>query len=201
MKRSERTRALEEDWCDIGVGAITSSIDNLEFAVESNRYLDLHFALLVRDHNAKHFKKAADIRAMEELSIGYSTNAYFVRSNHYKLPNAKLIEYDSSRQFMEQDEKEQADAYICSAEIGAVLAMIDPRYSVVVPEGTVAKTPLVIGIVPGDPHLANLVSTWVDLKRDDGTVQALYNHWVLGEQFKQRPPRWSILDDVILKEE
>jgi len=196
VQLGEQRTAAKEDWCDIGVGAIPSSIDHLDDWHESNRYLDLHFALLVPDHRVKEFATRKLVRAMKKPRLGYKSDSYFVRANEHKLPQAELIEFRSARDFMKGDGPE-ADAFICAAEIGAVLSMINPNFSVVVPQGTVAKLPLIIAIQPDDPKLEALVSTWVDLKRNDGTIDALYSHWVLGEQFKINPPRWSVVRDVL----
>lgn len=35
------------------------------------------------------------------------------------------------------------------------------------------------------------------MKRRDGTIDALYSHWVLGKQAVKRQPRWSILRNVL----
>jgi proton glutamate symport protein len=31
----------------------------------------------------------------------------------------------------------------------------------------------------------------------DGTIEALYGHWVLGKQAVKREPRWSIMRNVL----
>jgi hypothetical protein len=34
--------------------------------------------------------------------------------------------------------------------------------------------------------------------QDVGTINALYNHWMLGEAIKrERPPHWSIVRDIL----
>jgi hypothetical protein len=38
---------------------------------------------------------------------------------------------------------------------------------------------------------------WLDLKRKDGTIDELFSHWILGKDATVRPPRWSILHDVL----
>jgi hypothetical protein len=41
------------------------------------------------------------------------------------------------------------------------------------------------------------LSTWIELKKRDGTIQALYDHWILGKDAKAKAPRWSILRNVL----
>ena len=136
------------------------------------------------------------ISALKNPRLGFASNSYFVRTNHYKLPKAELVKFPSARAFM-KDRGATADAFICAAEIGAVLSMIDPGFSMVVPKGTVARLPVVLAVAPDDPKLESLVSTWIDLKRNDGTIDALYNHWVLGEIRDPKPRRWSVIHDVL----
>ena len=44
---------------------------------------------------------------------------------------------------------------------------------------------------------AQFVNTWIELKRRDGTIDALYRHWILGQQAGHRQPRWSIIRDLL----
>jgi hypothetical protein len=38
--------------------------------------------------------------------------------------------------------------------------------------------------------LARFLGTWIDLQRKNGTIQALYDHWILGRDARPRQPRW-----------
>ena len=68
---------------------------------------------------------------------------------------------------------------------------------VVVPEPAVVKVPLAYVIGGRDNGLATLIDTWIDLKKKDGTISSLYNHWILGRSAAPRPPRWSIARDLL----
>ena len=41
------------------------------------------------------------------------------------------------------------------------------------------------------------VSNWIDLKRKDGTIDSLYESWILGSASRSKEPRWSIILDVL----
>ena len=43
----------------------------------------------------------------------------------------------------------------------------------------------------------SFVNTWIALKRKDGTLDAVYKHWILGEDSTPKSPRWSIVRDVL----
>ena len=45
--------------------------------------------------------------------------------------------------------------------------------------------------------LAAFVNTWIGLKRKDGTLDAVYKHWILGQDAASVEPRWSIIRNVL----
>jgi ABC-type amino acid transport substrate-binding protein len=49
----------------------------------------------------------------------------------------------------------------------------------------------------GEPALTAFVNTWLDLKRHDGTIEALYQYWILGRAAEPLGPRWSIMRNVL----
>jgi ABC-type amino acid transport substrate-binding protein len=89
------------------------------------------------------------------------------------------------------------DALALPAERGSAWTLMHPRFSVVVPQPGIVKVPLAFPLAGHDLAFASFVNTWIDLKRKDGTIQAAYDHWVLGLESGQREPRWSILRNVL----
>jgi hypothetical protein len=43
------------------------------------------------------------------------------------------------------------------------------------------------------PLTGSVPGTWLELKRRDGTIDALYRYWILGQNFTNHTPRWSIM--------
>jgi Na+/H+-dicarboxylate symporter len=195
-KRADVGRALKDDLCDLVVGSIPSSIDNLETFHESPTYEELHLAFLVLDHRVKEFREPGSVRHAKGLRIGYGTTAYFVRSRKHLVPNAELVEIKDEEAFL-RGEGPEVDLILTSAEKGAVWTMLRPEYSVFVPKGARAQVPLVIALPVDAPELEKLLKTWVPLKKDDGTIAELHAHWVLGEQWQKKDARWSIIKDVL----
>ena len=69
--------------------------------------------------------------------------------------------------------------------------------SVVVPGPDPIRVPLAYPIGKRDQPLAAFVNTWIALKRKDGTLDAAYKHWILGQDAAPRQPRWSIVRNVL----
>ena len=67
----------------------------------------------------------------------------------------------------------------------------------VVPAPGITKVPLAYPIGAQDPAFASFMNTWLDLKRKDGTIQGLYDYWVLGRDAAPRQPRWSVIRNVL----
>ena len=72
-----------------------------------------------------------------------------------------------------------------------------PAFSVVVPEPGRVKVPMAYAMAPGDAALAGFLDIWINLKQNDGTIDALFQHWVLGRTAATKKPRWSVLHDVL----
>jgi ABC-type amino acid transport substrate-binding protein len=89
------------------------------------------------------------------------------------------------------------DGIVLPAERGSAWTLIYPAYSVVIPEPGVTKMPLAYPIARQDRRFAEFVNTWIELKRKDGTLDALYQYWILGQERGGRRPRWSVIRDVL----
>ena len=77
--------------------------------------------------------------------------------------------------------RDEVMAYVLPAERGSVLTLLHPAYSVVVPQPDTIKLPVAYPLARSDERWVTFVNTWLELKRRDGTIDALYRHWILGE--------------------
>jgi ABC-type amino acid transport substrate-binding protein len=57
--------------------------------------------------------------------------------------------------------------------------------------------PLAYPLPLGEPEWKNVVDHWIELKESDGTIDQLYDHWILGRDAEKRGPRWSVIRDVL----
>ena len=78
--------------------------------------------------------------------------------------------------------------------------MLNPGYDVVTPFSVHQGAPLVIAVGGKDLMLEHFISTWIKLKQTDGTIDALFKHWIQGKTAQQQEPRWSILTQVLSNE-
>jgi hypothetical protein len=90
-----------------------------------------------------------------------------------------------------------ADALVFTTERGSFRSLLYPAFSVAVPHPVVLKLPLAYPVARHYIEAARFLSNWIGLKQKDGTIQALYDHWVLGRHAQRPKPRWSILRNVL----
>ena len=195
--RRKMAQQLEDDLFDIimaGIPMITPRLQKMSF---SDPYLDVTFALVVRDHRRKEFDTLEKIQRMEGLRFGVSGGyEYYAPRAEEKVPLVEIVRLQSYREFFEQEEDE-LDALITYAEIGAAWTLLYPEYLVVVPEPVRELTPLGYPFALGDQEMLEFMNRWIDLKKKDKTIEKIYNHWILGQGAIQKEPRWSIIRNVL----
>jgi hypothetical protein len=59
------------------------------------------------------------------------------------------------------------------------------------------KIPMGYPIAKGESAFRVFLSEWIRLKQKDGTVDALFEHWILGGGAKPKTHRWSVIRDVL----
>ena len=52
-------------------------------------------------------------------------------------------------------------------------------------------------VAQDDQDLADFLTSWIELKKADGTVDRLFDYWILGKNAEPKAPRWSIIRDVL----
>jgi ABC-type amino acid transport substrate-binding protein len=165
--------------------------------VFSNPYLDETFAFVVKDHLRERFSTWASIREFGDSLVAVPDLPYYVDRLKVRAPALKLQVVNTIQQIEDGMKNATLDAVALPAERGSVLTLLYPKYTVVVPEPGVVKIPLAYPVARRDHDWAYFLNLWIELKRRDGTIDALYGHWILGKQAGTRQPRWSIMRDVL----
>jgi len=196
IDRGRMEEQLGGGYCDIvmsGVAVTTSRAATLLF---SNSYLDETFALVVPDYAREQFSSWSAIEARPATTIAVPNVPYYIDKLRERLPRARVTLVDDlGAAFARPDPA--VDAIALPAERGSAWTLLYPQFTVVVPEPGIVKVPLAYAIARHDDAFASFINTWIDLKRKDGTMETLYNYWVLGREVTRRQPRWSIIHDVL----
>jgi Na+/H+-dicarboxylate symporter/ABC-type amino acid transport substrate-binding protein len=188
-------RDLADCSCDIVMSGVAVTTDRAATLALSPSYLDETLALVVPDADRAKFDSWSEIQA-RHVRLAVPDLPYFIDGARRALPGVTVTTFSSVRQMFEGDAR-SVDAFLLTAERGSAWTLLYPRLSVVVPMPNVIKIPLAYVIVDRDPAFARFLDVWIDLKKKDGTIQTLYEHWILGRTAEDSTPRWSILRDVL----
>ena len=164
----------------------------------SEPYLDETFAFVVPDHRRAEFSDAAWVRDQEGLRLGVPDLPYLRDLVEREFPKARIVPmpFGDIESFL-AGHGDLADAVTLTAERGSFQTLLHPAFSVAVPRPLEIRLPLAYPVSRHDVEAARFLSTWIDLKKKDGTIQACYDHWILGKDAKLKTPRWSVLRDVL----
>jgi ABC-type amino acid transport substrate-binding protein len=92
---------------------------------------------------------------------------------------------------------DELDALVFSAEAGSAWSLLYPAYTVAIPQPDVLTAPLAYPLARGDQEFAAFLNLWIELKKQDKTIPALYDYWVLGKNAVPRERRWSVVRNVL----
>ena len=187
---------LNSGQIDLAMSCIAGLPDRYADASLSQSYIDLTLAVLVRDHDRHLFSDIEALQLETDLTIALVSSHYFEPRLRAVVPNAKIITLDSADDFFNGN-GEGADALLLSAEEGAAYSYIYPQYTVMEVRDGKIRVPAVYAVPKGDLETMEFVSNWIGLKQKDGTVEQLYDYWMLGGAAKPREHRWSVIRNVL----
>jgi ABC-type amino acid transport substrate-binding protein len=196
VDRDRMVEQVAEGYCDIVMSGVAVTTNRARQVLFSNSYLDETVAFVVPDDRRDQYSNWDMIRDRSGVTITVPDLPYYVQKLQEMLPRAVITPYTGSIEEMFHSAR-PADALALPAERGSAWTLIYPAYSVAVPGPSPIHVPLAYPIGRSDQQLAAFVNTWIALKRKDGTIDAAYKHWVLGQDATPRQPRWSILRNVL----
>lgn len=187
---------LAADHFDIVMSAMPATPSRAEAFYLSEPYLDLTLAVVVPDHLAKEFANHDSIRKRGAFGLGIPAGSFFARGIKQRFPDIEVVPLETERQFYENPPREM-DALLTSAEGGSAWTLIYPGFTVVIPASRPKRVPVAYAYGGPDPRFSGFLAHWIRLKRKDGTIDGLYDYWILGRGAQASGPRWSIIRDVL----
>jgi ABC-type amino acid transport substrate-binding protein len=198
VARAELAEALESGRVDVVMAGILVTTGRASRVVFSYPYLDETLAFVVPDHRRAEFSDAVRVRSQDGLRLAVPDLPCIERLVRREFPRARIEPLPLGEATDPVVvEGHPADAVVLTAERGSFLTLLHPAFSVAVPHPLEIRLPLAYPVAKHDVEAARFLSTWIELKKKDGTIQALYDHWILGKDAKAKAPRWSILRDVL----
>ena len=197
VARAEIGERLDAGSCDIAMSGFAVTPERTRQMAFSVSYMDLTMGFVVQDHRRHEFSSREVVRGLEGLRIGVPAHSpYYLRVVQDYLPKAELVPLFSPRKFFSK-EIQDLDALVGAAEVGSAWTLVYPDYTVAVPLPDPMVVPLAYPMPRGEKELIDYVSTWIELKRDDNTIDELFDHWILGKHAITKGPRWSVIRNVL----
>jgi ABC-type amino acid transport substrate-binding protein len=188
---------LESGRVDLVMSGILVTTERASRVVFSSSYLDEVVAFVVPDHRRADFSDAGWVRAQDGLRLGVPDLPSIGDLVRREFPKARIVPVSVTDATDPFDAGRAVDAFVLTAERGSFLTLLHPAFSVAVPHPLDIRLPLAYPVAGRDLEAARFLGTWIELKRKDGTIQALYDHWILGRGARAKTPRWSVLRDLL----
>lgn len=185
-------------YCDVFMSLMPIAPELTVLASMTAPVRNVPVGLIVRDFRRQQFSTWARIRAMSHFRLLVSENPAVVSFLGRTVSNAIPVVYHSKQELDQQLSQglPDADAVLIAAEEGAAWTILHPQFSLVTPTPTLLF-PFGYAVGRGNSDLLLYLDTWLLNAAGDGTVDTLYRFWMLGEVSKIKPPRWSIVRDVL----
>jgi Na+/H+-dicarboxylate symporter/ABC-type amino acid transport substrate-binding protein len=195
-RREDLAPMLAAGTVDVVMTGVPVTPERASRMLFSESYLDETLAFVVKDHLREEFSSWAQIRKLGAYRVVAANVPYYLAAIRERAPSLRLEVADVP--MLELGLKQgTSDAVMLPAESGSVWTLLCPQYSVVVPDTDVVKVPLAYALARRDLELASFVNSWIELKRRDGTIDALHRHWILGQDPVGKRPRWSVIRDLL----
>jgi Na+/H+-dicarboxylate symporter len=188
--------SLEKGCCDILMSGIATTPDRAKKMTFTKSHLQVNLALVVPDHRREEFSSLDAIKRIPSLKVGAPNVPYYIELFNVHLPNIAIVRIESNRDFFTGKAK-GLEALLTTAESGSAWSLLFPNYTVVIAKEDVLKVPLAYPIPRGDTDMLLFMNTWLDLRREEKTIQELYDYWILGKGAAKKQPRWSVIRNVL----
>ena len=194
--RDRMTEQVNAGYCDIVMSGTVITPERAQMVTFSAPYTDATLAFVVPDHRLEDFSSRDAIRRLKAPRIGVLNIPYYVDKVHRFLPQATIVQLNSITEFFE-GKGEALDAFLYSAEAGSAWSLLYPAYTVAIPQPGVLKGPVAYPLPRGDRELADFINIWLELKKRDRTIEALYDYWILGKNAVPKQPHWSVIRNIL----
>lgn len=187
---------LNEGYCDIYATMLAITPSRTQLVTLLTPISSGTVGFLVADNRRDRFSSWAALQELETLQIGYFHDIpYYLAKVKELLPQAEWVPVDSLIQELESGMPD-IDAFLGLVELATSWTLLYPDFSVAIPT-PLFTAPLTFAIPHDDRPFQDWMDAWLQLKKQDGTLQSLFDYWVQGKTEATRSPRWSVIRDVL----
>ncbi|MEZ5582645.1 MAG: transporter substrate-binding domain-containing protein [Candidatus Competibacteraceae bacterium] len=194
----EASEWVNSDYCDVLMSLQVITPRQTERFAMSSPVLNLPVSLIVLNHRRDEFQEWAGARDMEGLRVAISDEPVAKKYLAKMLPNAAAVAYQNKQEMdrILASGAKDVDAIAAFAQKAAAWTILYPTFTIVTPKPTLF-IPAGYAVARDDTDLLLYLDTWLLNAKTNGTIDALYRYWMLGEVKQTQPPRWSVIRDVL----
>jgi Na+/H+-dicarboxylate symporter/ABC-type amino acid transport substrate-binding protein len=196
VESDQAVALLNNGYLDIVMSGVFVTLQLQQLVDLTDPYLLLTLALIVEDHRREEFSSAEDLVAQENLRLAVLDIPHFLLLAREHLPDAEILVQETPRDFLRGNVPE-ADALLLTAEAGSAWTIVYPSYSVTVPDARLINAPIAYAVGKHNAEWLAYLNTWIELRRNDRTIDRLFKHWFEGGLDDNTAPRWSIIRNVL----
>jgi ABC-type amino acid transport substrate-binding protein len=189
-------RLLDSGYLDVVMSGLAVTTENMKKIAYSAPYLDETLCFIVKDHRREEFSSQEAVYKLEAPRLAIPNVPYYIAKVQDYLPQAEIVPIESPREFF-RGKVGDVDALVYGAVSGSCWCLIYPAYSVAVPHPDIILIPLAYAVSRDDREMVDFLSTWIELKKRDGTIESLFDYWILGKKRAGATRRWSVIKDVL----
>jgi Na+/H+-dicarboxylate symporter len=196
FRRNEVQTGLDRGHFDIAMSGLVMSADVLQEVNFTTPVIELTRSLVVADHRVKAFEQPTNnLLNSDELVIAYVEDDALIDRARKRFPRTSFVAISNYKQFFRQ-ETDTYDALVISAEAGSAWTLFFPDYGVAVYDRK-ARFPTAYAVSRDNPDLLRFLNSWINLKTVDGSIDRIYDEWILGKSVDEGTSRWSVIKDVL----
>jgi len=185
-------------YCDVVFNSVAIDPMRADFAVHTDPFDVFTLAFVVPNRRQDDFATWEGISAQGEITIALPLFQQLQGEVARRLPQVDTVRFstlEEQRRYFESG-GDGAAALLDAAEEGAAWTVLYPQFAVVVPR-PVVQIPVAYLVAPENPSLLRAVNEWLHLERAAGSIDEIHDYWIQGDTDRVRPPRWSVIRDVL----
>ncbi len=194
----EARRRIRTSYCDVVMSLRAIRPGETEDFAFTAPVLEAPPGLVVLDHRRHAFRTWARGRELAGLRVALHDDRAERGALEQLLPDATPVPYQDNEELdaLLAAGAPDVDAILQLAHEGAAWTVRHPAFSLVVP--TPAEiVPLGYAVAHGNEALLRHLDAWLLNARLRGVVDRLYAFWMLGRFEETKPPRWSVIRNVL----
>jgi ABC-type amino acid transport substrate-binding protein len=183
VNQVDAAESLDAGDCDIVMSSLPISVSSSQRFAMTSPLFDTAAGVIIRDHRRDTFRSWSDARQRgAALRVAVAAGPDSVSIARSLLPDATLVPFSTGEEFrmLLESGAPDVDAILHSSEHGAAWTLLYPEFSLVVPTPS-TFVPFGYAVARGNDALLRPLDAWLGEQKTNGTVDALYRHWMLGQ--------------------